>query len=103
MGNQKRGDGQSKRDLAAGAGICVGIGDQCLDPTFILCWGVKICVIYFKLLVLFGVFDEVVVLEVIVYMDCPGVIHVKVQLKFDDDMPQHFLFLTGLSLAPGGH
>jgi hypothetical protein len=35
-------------------------------------------------------------------MDSPRVIQVKVQLKFDDDMPQHFLFLTGLSLAPGG-
>jgi hypothetical protein len=28
MGNQKWGEGQSKRDLAAGGGICVGIGDQ---------------------------------------------------------------------------
>jgi hypothetical protein len=36
-------------------------------------------------------------------MESLGVIHVKVQLKFDDDMPQHFLFLTGPSLAPGGH
>jgi hypothetical protein len=63
MGNQKRGDGQSKRDLAAGAGICVGIGDQVwirVHPQIPECWRVKICVIYRKLLVLLGVLDEVV-------------------------------------------
>jgi hypothetical protein len=29
-------------------------------------------------------------------MDSPRVIHDKIQLKFDDDMPQHFLFPSSL-------